>query len=244
MEGFGLAGKTAAPRGAFRSIPVSTLAAAASLLALPAVGMAAPTVRVDRPCYTAGEPIRIAGQGYSPNGQIGLHFAFFGSVNTQATASATANPQGILSTALAAPQVTSPRDLRERVTLTATDPQLGSAGSPESTAQTNFLLSRFLIAIPGWRRSFRPSGKSRLEARGFEGGGSTLYAHYIRKRKLRKTVKVGKLQGPCGDISKRIRNVPFDPEFGVYSVRFDTARRYPNNSDGITIKIRVRRQRR
>jgi hypothetical protein len=220
------------------------LTAGALLLAVPAAAAAAPTVGVDRPCYSAGQPIRVAGQGFSPNGALSVHLDFFGQVNTHADLSGGANQQGVYTDLVAAPQVTSPADLREQVTLTATDPQLGPAGAPESTAQTNFLLSRALISIPAWKGTFRPSGKSRVEARGFVGGStSKLYAHYLQKKKLRKTVEVGKLTGPCGDLSKRMRNVPFAAPAGTYSVRFDTARHYPNRSIGATLKFRIRRQR-
>src|SRR4051812_39474524 len=47
---------------------------ALAALASPALAGAAPTVRVDRPCYVEGQPVRVTGSGYTPNGDVSLFF--------------------------------------------------------------------------------------------------------------------------------------------------------------------------
>jgi hypothetical protein len=213
-----------------------------ALLAVPAAAAASPTLAVDRPCYTPGQQIRVSGQGYTPNGALNLHFDFLGSDHTTADAGGVAaDAQGFLSHLFTAPEVTAPNDVREQVTLTSSDSQLGPPGSPQSTAQTQFLLSRGLVRVPAWGGRFSLTGKSKITVSGFVGGStSNLYAHYVRDGKLRRTVKVGKLTGPCGDFIGKVPNTPFKPKVGKYRVRFDTARHYPNRSAGADLHYRIR----
>jgi hypothetical protein len=44
---------------------------------------------------------------------------------------------------------------------------------------------------------------------------------------------VGRVKGPCGDLAKSARQFPFRPvPAGLWSIKVDTTRRYPNHSLG------------
>ena len=82
----------------------------------------------------------------------------------------------------------------------------------------------------------RPDLARRLQLFGF--GQGKAFIHYVDPDgDMRKTVKLGRLEGPCGRLKTGERRVmPFDnPEFGVWRLQFDTRRRY----DGDTANKRV-----
>jgi hypothetical protein len=59
-----------------------------------------------------------------------------------------------------------------------------------------------------------------IRAFGFE-PAKRLWAHYVLRGKLVKTVALGALTGPCGDLTKTIRQFPFRPvPAGTYQVYF------------------------
>ena len=53
----------------------------------------------------------------------------------------------------------------------------------------------------------RPSRRVRFRGRGFT-GAAPVYAHYLRKGKLRKTVQLATAAGPCGTFDVRRRQLP------------------------------------
>jgi hypothetical protein len=73
----------------------------------------------------------------------------------------------------------------------------------------------------------------RLKASGFT-TGRRLFAHVVR-RGYRRDVRVGRLKGPCRTLSVRRRVLPSGLAAGVYTVQFDTKRRYSRKT-----KVRVR----
>jgi len=55
----------------------------------------------------------------------------------------------------------------------------------------------------------------------------TLYAHYVRAGRLVRTVPLGRLRGPCGDLVRPMREFPFRPvPAGSYRVQFDNRRAF------------------
>ena len=48
-----------------------------------------------------------------------------------------------------------------------------------------------------------------------------VYAHYFLNGKRLKTVEIGSVSGPCGDLTKKLRQFPFRPvPAGRYPIRF------------------------
>jgi hypothetical protein len=76
-------------------------------------------------------------------------------------------------------------------------------------------------------------------------GKGKAFIHYIGPNgKLRKTVNLGKLRGPCGRRKTDKRRVlPFaDPDFGVWKLQFDTRRRFDRDTaNKRVIPVRVYR---
>ncbi len=121
---------------------------------------------------------------------------------------------------------TPPKVKRQRkLVLRATDPE-GNEG--ETTIYVTPL--RRVTADPArssnvrtWRAVFRLYGFGRGKA----------YIHYVNpKGRFKKTVRLGRLRGPCGKLRTRKRRVlPFrNPQFGFWRLQFDTRRRYDKDT--------------
>jgi hypothetical protein len=193
---------------------------AAAALALPATASAAPTVRADLPCYYPGQPIGVSGAGYTPAGSVGLSLQLAGprGNNTVAQNPLTADPAGGIAVRLPAPDLASDNDLRESVTLTASDPSATSA-------TTQFLLTAVGVQVVPWfSRRANPRALTTFKVIGWE-PLRRVYAHYFLKGKRLKTVEIGPVSGPCGDLTKRLPQFPFRPvPAGHYSIRFSGSR--------------------
>jgi hypothetical protein len=95
-------------------------------------------------------------------------------------------------------------------------------------------------------RDARPSRKVRIRGLGFT-DGEMVYAHYVRKDKVRKTVKLGPPRGACGRISVRRRQIPVRrPALGRWIMQVDNSPAYSPTPLGVwTIwKITVRHRHR
>ena len=71
-----------------------------------------------------------------------------------------------------------------------------------------------------------------------------VYAHYVRKGKLRKTVRLGAAQGPCGRIDVRRRQIPIKrPATGRWTLQVDNQQRlqHPARERLRALAITVRR---
>ena len=76
-------------------------------------------------------------------------------------------------------------------------------------------------------------------------GDGKAFIHYLNPNGvLKKTVRLGRLRGPCGRLKTGERRVmPFEnPQFGVWRLQFDTRRRYDRDTENKTvIPVRVYR---
>jgi hypothetical protein len=180
---------------------------AALALVAPTAASAA-TLSVDKPCYGAGEEVRFAGGGFTPSGQVAL------SVAGRQLGLASANPVGEFTASLGAPGI----DGKQRTDMfTATD-----QANLALTASAPVLLTSLNVKVTPKRGD--PRKRKRIVARGFT-SGKTLYAH-VRRGKGRRTVRVGRLQGPCGTLTTKRALFPADAAPGIYKVQFDAKRKY------------------
>jgi hypothetical protein len=206
---------------------------AAAALAAPGTAAAAPTVRADLPCYFPGQPITLTGAGYTPGGDVAVLFQLAGARGNNIVAPKTplkADAAGGIGTAVPAPALASDNDLRETVTLTANDQTKlgpnGPIGAPEETfATTQFLLTTTGVRVLPWFSGrANPGALTTFKVIGWE-PSRKVYAHYFRNGKRLKTVEIGSVSGPCGDLTKRLRQFPFRPvPAGHYSIRFSDTR--------------------
>lgn len=222
------------------------LVAATIVAALAPTALAAPRVAVDRPCYTPGQRIRVSGSEFSPAGGVSLLFNLdlghdppeLGSATTTAGAS------GAISMDLRAPDAD--RRLQQQVALAADDDQLIADGAdPDTAAGTaTFWISQFGVIARPWmtgRSEHRGEPRRRIAfyAVGWEtAGGHALYAHYLRGARvtrgrvtggvLERTVRLGALSGPCGDLAVTMREFPFRPvAAGDWTIDFSTSPAWP-----------------
>jgi hypothetical protein len=214
--------------------PIARAARACGLLltaalAAPALAAAAPTLGTDLPCYSPGQAIGLGGAGYTPAGDVAMSFALSGAHGSNVVAAKdplTADAAGGIHGMVAAPQLASDSDMRETVTLTANDQArigpTGPIGPPEETfAATQFTLSAVDVLVVPWLIGHvNPRGLTTFRVNGWE-PFRKVYAHYFLNGKRLKTVEIGSVSGPCGDLTKKVRQFPFRPvPAGRYRIRF------------------------
>jgi len=78
----------------------------------------------------------------------------------------------------------------------------------------------------------------RFIARGFT-DGTSVYAHYVRKGRHRKTVLLGAAQGPCGRIDVRRRQFPFTPAVGRWTLQIDNQADYSAEPLGVFVRLAI-----
>jgi lipoprotein-anchoring transpeptidase ErfK/SrfK len=188
------------------AVPIATLAVA--LLGASAAEAATLSVTGNKDCYRVGDTLTLSGTGYTPGGPVNVTFEGrqFGTLTADAAGNITTGslPVGGL------------RGVSQR-TFVATD-----ATNPALTATTQFLGAALVVKVRP--QSGAAGRKLRVSASGFT-TGKRLYAHIRRKGYLR-TVLIGKLKGPCHTLKKRKRVLTAATPNGIYTVQFDTRKRY------------------
>lgn len=111
---------------------------------------------------------------------------------------------------------------------------------PEQTVTLGALVSELAVRVKP--RQARPTQKVTFRGRGFTGPGA-IYAHYSRKGKLRRTVKLADApSGPCGTFVARAPQFPFRPQRGTWRVQIDQQRELSDEGPLIQLSIDVRRR--
>jgi hypothetical protein len=188
------------------AVPLATLAVA--LLGASAAEAATLSIAGNKDCYRAGDSLTVSGTGYTPGGPVNVTFEGrqFGTLTADAAGNITTGslPVGAL------------RGVSQR-TFVATD-----ATNPAITATTQFLGAALVVKVKP--QDGTAGRKLRVSASGFT-TGKRLYAHILRKG-YRRNVFIGKLKGPCHTLKKRKRVLTASTPNGVYTVQFDTKKRY------------------
>ena len=215
---------------------VVALAVVAALLpAVPA--RAQPVITAAEPCSSWATPVQLHGTGFTPGGKLELSahwWSKWGYFATGSTFTLTADATGAFDDVRRVPEIE--YDSLE-LSITVKDLARAEQGAPVSE---QYASTDVTVAWPG--ALFRPWNTSRavrahpgragiLDASGFiDGNSRTLYVHYVRGAHLVKTLRLGRLVGPCGALSMPLREFDFRPvPRGTYSVRFDTTREWPND---------------
>ncbi len=198
------------PRHAGR-IPVAAACTIAVVAAGAPSALAAPTLRTDASCYVSGQPIRFTGEGYTAGGEVRLELTTrSGSGSYDATAGEPTPVDGtgrIDERGFQAPSLAGEEDLRGEVVFTARDLARveGNAPVQETFATTTVQLSAFAVTLQAPR--INPRGRWTLRAYGFI-GSKRLWAHYVHKNRRRARVALGAVRGPCGELTRRMRQFP------------------------------------
>jgi len=217
----------------------------APALAAPTLANAAPTVRADLPCYYPGQEINLNGAGYTPGAEVALMLQLSGAHGNTFLSpkdAVRADAAGGLATRLPAPDLASDNDLRETVTLTANDQARLDPGNPAATPEdtfgsTQFLVSNVFVRVGAWfGHRASPLAPAAFQVVGWE-PFRKVYAHYFLNHKRLKTIEVGSVSGPCGDLRRTLRQFPFRPvPAGSYTIRFTGTRLF--DPDGFWVQYR------
>jgi hypothetical protein len=135
--------------------------------------------------------------------------------------------------------------------MTVTDLARVNAGlpatSPDVAGSTTVTFSRFgiLAATPGGG-AIRPRTRIRFRAVGWTTAvGRPLYIHYVRGRRIIRSVRLGHLAGPCGTLTKTLaRAFPFRPVApGQYRLLFSTSLTNPVRAPAVLSRLITVRKR-
>jgi hypothetical protein len=212
----GMRGAALASGQVMRISTAAALAIAAVLLVLPAAAAAEATLGIDpvATCYREQSRVKLIGTGFTPNGAV-----VFTRDGIPVGDPVLADPGGELTPGLILPGLV--RDQR-RLTYVATD------------QTNNTLAAQVSLLVTATDVTLTPAGgpPNRLltiHARGFFGGGRTLYAHVVKAGKKpgrARNLRIGSIRGSCKTTTARKRLFSKSTKPGHYRVQFDTYRRY------------------
>ena len=195
------------------------------VLALPGSAAAA-TLEAGKSCYFNRDSARLSGSGFAPDSPIVFR------VNGQRLdQSINSDSSGALLVTYDPPRA----DTERKLVIEATDEE-------DTTARTTIYVTRkrLVTADPDSSPNVR-TWEAVMRLFGF--GRGRAFIHYINPNdNLKKTVRLGRLRGPCGRLKTEKRRVmPFDdPQFGVWHLQFDVRRRYdPDTRRKRVIPVRV-----
>jgi len=182
--------------------------------------------------------LRIAGTGFTPSGRLEITGTWVqpnGATRLAGTFAESADDSGAFVEAEETPSLHQGDRFRFRVTVD--DLTQIAQGAPPSgqSASTTVTVSFFGAYFRPWYTTGTPSGRpgrtALLEVGGYiDSNSRILYVHYLRASHLIKTLRIGRLKGPCGALTQRFRQFDFRPvPAGTYNVSFDTTRAWPND---------------
>lgn len=214
-------------------------AALITLIAVPGAAHAA-TLAPLKPCYVSvtgqqegqtkitREDMSVAGSGFTPNALVDV--LVDGRVERSVQADAAGN--------LAVPAIDSPYRRTGQGPFSVTANEQGNPANAV-TVQSNVTALALSLAP----RRARPASRVRFRGRGFTGTGG-VYAHYLFRGKLRKTVKLkAKAAGPCGTFTVRKRQIPVKPRLGKWTLQVDQEKTYTPTPVGINVLLSITVQR-
>jgi hypothetical protein len=183
------------------------------MLAAPA---GAATLDAGKSCYFNNNLARLSGSGFAPDSPVTF------TVNGRPlNATATTDSAGDFLVRYDPPRTETERQL----VLRATD-------SEDTSARTTIFVTRRRAVTADPDRS--PNVRTwRAVMRLFGFGRGRAYIHYVNPNdRHKKTVRLGRLRGPCGRLKTDKRRVmPFrDPQFGVWRLQFDTSRKFDRDT--------------
>jgi hypothetical protein len=194
--------------------PAAVAAIAVLAAAAPAAQAATLTASPAKRCYRHGEHVLLAGTGFTPNGSVTVERD-----GTPFQLRPLTDPTGAFPADLKVAQATG-QSTRTYTATDVTDPQL--------TASTRLTVSAVEVKVRPDNGA--PGRVLRIGARGFT-DGKTLYAHVIRRGRLVRTLRIGRLRGSCGKLVARKRLLARNTKLGDYRVQFDSRRAYRSRTE-------------
>jgi hypothetical protein len=206
------------------------LAAFATLaLAVPAAAGAA-TLDPLKACYvsvtpTSREAVDVGGSGFTPGAIVDV--AVDGAVVRTVQADAVGNlPPQVLQ---------APNQPRGERAFSVTAAQ---RANPANAVTLTSNVTALNLGVHPQRA--RPSNRVTFRGRGFTGPGG-VYAHYLFKGRVRKTVTLASaVAAPCGTFKARRRQIPVrHPRTGTWTLQVDQQRRYSRAPDSVFVRVSI-----
>ena len=204
---------------------LSTILAAGAVLAAPQAAAAA-TIEPLAPCYRSVDPdtretVPVRASGFTPGEHVNVYLD-----SKLVQENVTVLPDGQVQGGVAAPyQVRGERPF----TLTVTE-----VGQPSNTASTASRVTALALRLRP--REAAPSRRVRFIGRGFI-DGTEVFAHYVRKGKLRKTVSLGAPQRACCLVYVKRRQIPVRrPALGRWALQVDNFETYSAEPPGVFMR--------
>ena len=207
---------------------LSTILAAGAALLAPQAAAAA-SLEPLGPCYRSvdaerRETVPVKGSGFTPGERVNVSID-----GTVVQENVTVLPEGRIEGGVSAPyQASGERPF----TLTVTQ-----VGQPSNTASTSSRVTALALRLKP--RRAEPARRVRFIGRGFI-DGTQVFAHYVRKGKLRKTVPLGAPQGPCGRVFVKRRQIPVKrPALGRWTLQVDNEATYGAEPPGVFMRLAI-----
>ena len=210
-----------------RPLILSVVVALAMAIAAPPAAQAA-TLEPLRPCYrsvdaTNQEPVHVEAGDFTPGAAVNV------SIDGVTVRDVIALPDGSVSGKVEAPYRR--RGVRP-FTLTVTE-----RDRPANTATVGSLVTALSLRLKP--SEAKPSRRVRFLGRGFL-DGPEIYGHYLHGGRLRKTVLLGRAEGPCGRLDARRRQIPVRrPAAGRWTLQVDNQPEYSPQPPGAFIPYTI-----
>ena len=202
----------------------TALVAALAIAAAAPAAAAAAQIQTDRGCYQDNTgTVAVSGNGFDP----GQPYSVSLDGKQLGTGASTTDAAGGIAGSFEAPQLS--RDAVHVYTLIVTQ--------GANTATTTFSVTPFLADFtPGSGNPKTLRVRFKIFGFGLVTPRPTVYLHYVRPNgKVKRTIRLGKAQGTCGQISRTARKklFPFRAERGTWRLQFDTRKRYRKGKTGV-----------
>jgi hypothetical protein len=208
------------------SFRTSAGAGALTIALLAPTAAEAATIAPLKPCYvTAGtaanpqrEGVAINASGFTPNSTVTM------TLDGATVPRLQTDPAGNLT--LPQEQVPAPFIAKGSREFSIT---LVEDGNPANTVTATTRTTALGVSVKP--RRAKPSQRIRFKGSGFT-ERKAVYAHYIYKGKLRKTVRLARKTSKCGGWKVKRPQIPVDdPGTGMWRVQFDQSKRYRDARD-------------
>ena len=191
---------------------LAVVIAAALAGILPASAQAAPTLTLARPCFSEFVPVGLNGAGFTPNGQVELE-ARWDNGRDAGRFTVVADADGRIAVLRGLPALET-----ERAELTLTARDVGTQATATVVAVISYAGAFYRPWNTDGPARGRPGRVRILDVDGFIDAGEYLYVHYRLRGRTVRTIRLGRLTGPCGSLRRRFREFGFRPvPPGVYA---------------------------
>jgi hypothetical protein len=206
------------------NVRFTALATALAIAAAAPAAASAAQIQTDRGCYQDHTgTVAVSGNGFDANQPYSVSL----DGKQLGTGASTTDAAGGIAGSFEAPQLSG--DAVHTYTLTVTQ--------GANTATTTFAVTPFLADFtPGSGNPKTLRVRFKIFGFGLVTPHPTAYLHYVRPNgKVKRTIRLGKAQGTCGQISRTARKklFPFRAERGTWRLQFDTHKRYRKGKPGV-----------